>query len=87
MKFDKDELNIYEVESIYQTLLKEFDAGNIILDMQNVNKIDMSVIQLFISAYESAKESSKKFEFKNVNSEVSNILKNSGCDFLEGVKI
>jgi len=82
MKFDTDELNIYEVESLHKSLLEEFANGDLFLDMQNVNKIDMSVIQLFISAQKTAQESSKKFELQNVNEEVAQIIKNSACDFL-----
>ena len=84
MNIEKDELNIYEVEALYQELLDEFKNNSISIDMQKVNKIDMSVIQLFISAQKSCQENSKQFELKNVNSEVSNILKICACDFLLG---
>jgi len=52
--------------------------------MKNVNKIDMSIIQLFVSIQKSCKESSKKFELKNLNQEVLDILKKSACEFLTG---
>ena len=84
MNIEKDELNIYEVEALYQELLDEFKNNSISIDMQKVNKIDMSVIQLFISAQKSCQENSKQFELKNVNSEISNILKICACDFLLG---
>ena len=84
MNIEKDELNIYEVEALHQELLDEFKSDSIIIDMQKVNKIDMSVIQLFISAQKSSQESSKQFELKNVSGEISDILKNCACDFLLG---
>lgn len=82
MYIDKDELNIYEVESLYQKLLKELDGNSIVIDMTKVNKIDMNIIQLFISVRITAKEHSKHFELKNVNTEVSDILKKCACSFL-----
>ncbi len=82
MKFDKDELNIYEVEALHQSLLNAFTNDDLLLDMQNVNRVDMSVIQLFISVQETAKESSKKFALQNVNEELAQIIKNSACNFL-----
>ena len=85
MYIDKDELNIYEVESIYQTLLKELNNDSIVIDMTKVNKIDMSVIQLFISAKITFQEHSKFFKLENVNKEVSDILKSCACDFLLGI--
>ncbi|ADN09030.1 STAS domain-containing protein [Sulfurimonas autotrophica] len=82
MKFNNNELNIYEVESLHKSLLEEFAKGDLLLDMQNVNRVDMSVIQLFISAQKTAGESSKKFALQNVNEELAQIIKNSACDFL-----
>lgn len=82
MKFDKDELNIYEVESLHKSLLEEFAKGDLLLDMQNVNRVDMSVIQLLISAQKTAFENSKKFALENVNEELRQIIKSSVCDFL-----
>ena len=79
---EKEELNIYEVESFHQELLQEFANEKMIIDMKNVNKVDMSVIQLLVSAQKSCEESSKKFELQNVNDEVVQILKKSACDFL-----
>lgn len=84
MIIEKDELTIYEVESLYQELLREFEGDLVSIDMKNVNKIDMSIIQLFVSTQKSCKESSKRFELKNLNQEVSDILKKSACEFLTG---
>jgi len=82
MKFEQNELTIYEVESLHTSLLKEFANGDLLLDMQNVNRMDMSVIQLLISAQKTAQEHSKKFALQNVNEELAQIIKNSACDFL-----
>jgi len=86
MKIDKNELNIYEVESLHKDLLDEFKKGDLFIDMSNVNKIDMSVIQLFISAKKSCFESSKTFQLTNINQEVSKIFKNAGCESLLGAE-
>ncbi len=82
MKFDEDELNIYNVESLHKSLLEASAKDELVLDMQNVNKIDMSVIQLFISAQKSANNNSKRFLLQNVNEELSQIFKDSACEFL-----
>jgi len=82
MKFEQNELTIYEVESLHKSLLESFTNDDLLLDMQNVNKIDMSIIQLFISAQKTAKEHSKKFALQNVNEELTQIIKNSACEFL-----
>jgi len=85
IKTDKDELSIYEVESLHKDLLTELQNGNIIVDMSATNKVDMSVIQLFISSKRSCMEDSKTFELTNVNEELSKIFQNSGCESLLGV--
>jgi len=85
IKIDKNELNIYEVEPLHKKLLDEFKNDEIIVDIENVNKIDMSVIQLFISMKKSCLESSKTFKIISVTSEVLTTFKNAGCEFLLGV--
>jgi len=85
MIIEKDELTIYDVETLHKELIKEFDNGAILVDMLNVHKIDMSVIQLFVSAQKSSLEASKSFALKNVDQEVANILKQTACEFLLGV--
>ena len=54
--------------------------------MSSVNKVDMSVIQLFISTKKSCLESSKKFQLTNVNEEVSKIFQSAGCASLLGAE-
>jgi len=84
MKFNTDELSIYQVETVYQDLLEEFEKGDILLDMSEVNKVDMSIIQLFISTKKSCLESSKKFKIAGTNSEIVKIIHESGCQYLLG---
>ena len=86
MKIDKDELTIYEVETFHKELLAEFDKGDVTVDISNVNKIDMSVIQLLLSAKKSCKEASKAFQIIGANSEVTKIFEESGCQTLLGVE-
>ncbi|WP_456323922.1 STAS domain-containing protein [Hydrogenimonas sp.] len=85
MIIEKDELTIYDVEALHKELITEFDKSAVLIDMINVNKIDMSVIQLFVSAQKSSHEASKSFELKNVSQEVSNTLNQTACEFLLGV--
>ncbi len=84
MIIEDNELSIYEVESLFQSILNEFDGGSVVLDMQNVKKVDMSIIQLFISVQKSCLEDSKEFKLNNVTSGVSKILINCSCEFLLG---
>jgi len=85
MKTDKDELTIYEVESFHNELLDEFDKGDMSIDISSINKIDMSVIQLLLSAKKSCQEVGKAFKIIGANSEVNKIFQKSGCQSLLGV--
>jgi len=84
MYIDKDELNIYDVESFHRDLLQEFKNPEVLIDMKNVNKIDISIIQLFISLHKSSQDSSKKFVLQNVNDELRFIFERAACTFLLG---
>jgi len=84
MKTDKDELTIYEIESVHKELLDEFNKGDVSIDISSLNKIDMSAIQLLLSAKKSCQESDKTFEIIGANSEVSKIFQKSGCQSLLG---
>ena len=84
MIIEEEELNIYEVESLHKKILKDFDSDAVLIDMKNVSKIDMSVIQLLVSTKKSCLSSSKKFELQNVNSEVLEIINSSACNLLAG---
>lgn len=84
MKIEKNELSIYDVESLHQDFLELFKQDKIVLDMENVSKLDMSVIQLFVSLQKSCIEQSKSFKLTNVSKDVEDILKSCSCDFLLG---
>jgi len=84
MVIKKTELSIYDVEELYTQLVDEFDSDSVVIDLESVHKIDMSIIQLFVSAQKSAKKILKTFKLQNINSEVENILKKSACGFLLG---
>jgi len=84
MVIKKTELSIYDVEELYTQLVDEFDSDSVVIDLESVHKIDMSIIQLFVSAQKSAKKTLKTFKLQNINSEVENILKKSACGFLLG---
>jgi len=84
MVIEKDEVTIYDVETIHKEILKEFEEGSISIDMAKVTKVDMSMIQLFVSAQKSAKKASKSFELKNVHVDVQEIFKKTACEFLLG---
>jgi len=79
MKIEQDELTIYEVEDLYKELLDEFLKGDVVVDISGVNKVDMSVVQLLLSAKKSCLESSKTFKIIGANSEVTKIFQKSGC--------
>jgi len=82
MVIEKDEVTIYDVETIYKKILKEYESDSVVIDLNGVNRLDMSIIQLFVSLQKSCKEDSKKFELKNCSSEVVGILEKCACEFL-----
>lgn len=85
MKIDQDELSIYDIEALHRELLAEFEKGDVSIDISSLNKIDMSAIQLLLSAKKSCREASKSFTVKGANSEVAKIFKESGCHTTLGV--
>jgi len=84
MKIDKNELNIYEVASLHQDILDEFKKGDVIIDMSNVKSIDLSIIQLFISAKKSCNDSTTKFMLTNISQELVDIFKSAKCESIIG---
>ena len=84
MKLDKEELTIYEVEDLHKELAIEIQKGDIVLDMEQVNKIDMSVVQLLISTKKTAFKNETQFELHNVSDELKDFFNNSSCSFLLG---
>ena len=82
MQIEKSELNIYDVEVLHKQLLEELKKDSLTIDMQNVNKVDATIIQLFISTQKSLKKDSKNFKIINLNSELLEILKGYFCNTL-----
>lgn len=71
MKITFDELCIQEVDSFYKTLKEELTIlqGNpLILDFSNVEKIDMSAIQILISLKKHCKSSNIDLMYLNMDS-------------------
>lgn len=87
MILEQEELSIYEVERLHQTLLELFKKDAVVIDLQNVRKLDMSVIQLFVAMKKSCEENAKKFELLNINPEVLEIIKNSVTQDALGVRL
>jgi len=85
MKIDQEELNIYDAEALSKELIVQLQEEDILIDMSQARKIDMSIIQLFISAQKSCAQNNKLFTLKNTSDEVRKILSECACDFLLGV--
>ncbi|MEA2099767.1 MAG: STAS domain-containing protein [Campylobacterota bacterium] len=81
LKLEYDKLTIYEVEELYQIFLESYDADQeLTLDLENIQKIDMSAIQLLISTQNSYKEKGLSFSLHNLSDGLVETLKLSGCD-------
>jgi len=69
MKIQTQELNIYNVDDLYNDLLshlKSIDGNEFILDFSDVDKVDLSAFQLLLSL-------KKSCELKNIDFKISNI--------------
>ena len=84
MKIAKDALDIYEFDNFYEQLKQELQKDAVLIDLENVNKIDMSIIQLLVSTKKSCDIQTKNFALENVNQEVTAIFESCACDFLLG---
>lgn len=85
MKLEQ-ELTIYEVETLHKTLVNLLNQGDVVLDASAVEKVDMSVIQLFIALKKSCNKENKKFELQNASQTLQTTLENSACTFLMEAK-
>jgi len=81
---EKNELNIYDVESLYSDCSKELAGGSFEIDLSKVTKIDISIIQLLISTHKSAIKDSKSFKIIGVGEQLNSIFTSSACEFLIG---
>jgi len=86
MKIETQELNIYEIEKFYETLKEEIKKDKIVVDFENVNKIDYIAIQLLVSLKKTTKKENKQLEFININDEVMQKLSKCKFDAILGLK-
>ncbi|MEA1891428.1 MAG: STAS domain-containing protein [Campylobacterota bacterium] len=86
LKLKYDKLTIYEVEELHETILESYTKdSDFALDLQDVQKIDMTVIQLLLCTQKSCKDKNINFSLHNLSDELVKILKISGCDLILGV--
>lgn len=86
MKIETQELNIYEIEKFYETLKEEIKKDKIVVDFENVNKIDYIAIQLLVSLKKTTTKENKQLEFININDEVMQKLSKCKFDAILGLK-
>lgn len=86
MKLENSNFTIYEVEDIknlfQNTLMKE---DKIVVDFENISKIDMSAIQLLISLKKTCMEQNKSLQLINMNTDIVNAFNISGTSYILGV--
>lgn len=85
MKLQEHGFTIYEIEDIKEKFLPLMEEEKVIVDMENVKKIDMSAIQLLISLKKSCEQSKKEFQILNVDDEILNSFEISGTAYILGV--
>jgi len=86
MKLENSNFTIYEVEDVknlFQTLLMEKDK--IVVDFENISKIDMSAIQLLLSLKKTSLEHNKSFQIINMSDDIAHAFNISGCAYILGV--
>lgn len=88
MKFENSTLTIYEVEEmreVFLTHLRSNPNQDLVLDFENVSKIDMSMLQLLISLQKTLLRSGANLELKNINNDIINAFNLSGISQVLGV--
>lgn len=80
-----ENFTIYEVEDIKTDFIKELENPKVLIDMQNVSKLDMSAISLLISLKKSAQMQQKDFALQNCSDAIRMSLSICGCDSYLGV--
>lgn len=70
MKISFNELTIYEIEKFHQTILKEIKSSktSFTLNFSNVEKIDLSNIQLLLSLKKHCDEQNINLKLTNIES-------------------
>jgi len=86
MKFESANFTIYEVEDLKEQLLNELNSQNEIkIDFINIEKVDMTAIQLLVSLKKSCDALNKSFEILNISDNIFKAFQLSGCDTILGV--
>jgi len=88
-KLEYDKVTIYEVESLQKELLELINAieDELVLDFSQVSKVDMTSIQILISAQKSCKEKAIPFSLINLSTGLKETLESCGCSTILGVQL
>lgn len=79
-----DNFTVYEVQNLKDAFISELSNKKVVIDMQNIIKIDMSAISLLVSLKKTALQEQKEFSLENCSEEILMSLSICGCDsFLE----
>ena len=85
MFLTNENFTIYEVENLKDAFISELSHERVVVNMQNIVKIDMSAISLLISLKKTALEEEKEFSLENCSEEILMSLSICGCDSYLGV--
>ncbi|DAB29810.1 MAG TPA: hypothetical protein CFH84_07620 [Sulfurimonas sp. UBA12504] len=81
MKLQWDTLNIATTESLHEALLPLLQSKEevVTLDLKNVNKLDLSAVQLFLSLQKSLAAQNRKLSLSNCTNSVLTAFELCGC--------
>lgn len=85
MKLLNNNFTIYEVEEVKNIFLELINQDEIMLDFENISKIDMSALQLIISLKKSCDDLNKPFEIVNIKEDILNSFEITGIAYYLGV--
>lgn len=85
MQLSNNNFTIYETEEVKKEFLELLTKEQIILDFENISKIDMSAIQLLISLKKNCDNLNKPFEIVNIKEEILNSFEITGTAYILGV--
>ncbi len=78
MKFEKD-ITVKNIKKIYDEIVKEFEKNDeLIIDLTDVKRIDLSFAQLILAVGKKARELKKVIRVKGVSSELKLLFRLSG---------
>jgi len=83
-KIEQEKLTIYEVEEFHKELVLLYDKAedSLTLDFKSVEKVDMTAIQLLLSAQKSFEKKSLEMFLRNVSPEIVETFAVAGCETL-----